>query len=154
MTNRTYGIRSFFRSPRSRVTGRVIGRSIGALAIGASLLLVPKEASAQAWLSDRRILEGEGLRGGDFEFHPGIGAQIGYDSNYFLRSDKSDPRFVNGAPANPPVDGGLLRIVPSLTVNTLPPRDRTAAPSPVAFSGTVAATYSEFFGNQELRDQR
>ena len=77
MTNRTSGIRSFLRSPRSRV----IGRSIGALAIGASLFLVPKQASAQAWLQDRRVLEGEGLRSGDFEFHPGIGAQLGYDSN-------------------------------------------------------------------------
>jgi hypothetical protein len=150
MTNRTYGIRSFFRSPRSRV----IGRSIGALAIGASLFLVPKQASAQAWLQDRRVLEGEGLRGGDFEFHPGIGAQLGYDSNYFLRTEKVDPRFVNGAPQNPPTDGGLLRIVPSLTLNTVRPKDPTAAPSPIAFSAAVAAAYSEFFGAQELRDQR
>ena len=138
--------------------GRVIGRSIGALAIGASLFailsLAPKQASAQAWLKDRRVLEGEGLRAGDFEFHPGIGAQIGYDSNYFYRTDKVDPRFINGAPQNPPTDGGLLRIVPSLTLNTVRPKDPTAAPSPVGFTAGVAATYSEFFGKKELRDQR
>lgn len=158
MTNRTSGIRSFFRSPRSLVKGRVIGRSIGALAIGASLfgslLLVPKQASAQAWLKDRRVLEGEGLRSGDFEFHPGIGAQLGYDSNYFYRTDKVDPRFINGAPQNPPTDGGLLRIVPSLTLNTVRAKDPTAAPSPIGFTAGAAATYSEFFGKQELRDQR
>jgi hypothetical protein len=125
-----------------------------ALAIGASMFLVPKQASAQAWLRDRRVLEGEGLRAGDFEFHPGIGAQLGYDSNYFFRTDKVDPRFVNGAPQNPPTDGGLLRIVPSLTLNTLRTKDPTAVPSPVAFTAGIAATYSEFFGKQELRDQR
>ncbi|MEA2751042.1 MAG: hypothetical protein QOI41_5185, partial [Myxococcales bacterium] len=146
MTNRTSGIRSFLRSP--------VTRGIGALAIGASLFLVPKQASAQAWLRDRRYLEGEGLRGGDFEFHPGIGAELGYDSNYFLRTDKTDPRFVNGAPNNPPTDGGLLRITPSLTLNTVPPKDPTAAPSPIGFTAAVAATYREFFGKQELRDQR
>ncbi len=127
---------------------------IGALAIGASLFLVPKQASAQAWLADRRYLEGEGLRSGDFEFHPGIGAELGYDSNWFLRSDKSDPRFVNGAPQNPPTDGGLLRITPSVALNTVRPKDPTAAPSPVGFSGVASATYREFFGKQELRDQR
>ncbi|MDB5215852.1 MAG: hypothetical protein JWO86_3779, partial [Myxococcaceae bacterium] len=146
MTNRTSGIRSFLRSP--------VTRGIGALAIGASLFLVPKQASAQAWLRDRRYLEGEGLRGGDFEFHPGIGAELGYDSNYFLRTDKTDPRFINGAPNNPPTDGGLLRITPSLTLNTVRAKDPTAAPSPIGFSATAAATYREFFGKQELRDQR
>ena len=158
MTNRTSGIRSSFRSPRSLVKGRVIGRSIGALAIGASLFgclfFGPKQASAQAWLQDRRILEGEGLRSGDFEFHPGIGAELGYDSNYFLRTDKTDPRFVNGAPQNPPTDGGVLHVTPSLTLNTVHAKDPTAAPSPIAFTAAVAATYSEYFGKQELRDQR
>lgn len=150
MTNRTSGIRSLLRSPISRV----IGRSIFALAIGASLFLVPKQASAQAWLRDRRYLEGEGLRGGDFEFHPGIGGEIGYDSNWFLRSNKTDPRFVNGAPQNPPTDGAVLRITPSLSLNTVRAKDPTAAPSPIGFTAAVAATYREFFGKQELRDQR
>jgi hypothetical protein len=150
MTNRTSGIRSLLRSPISRV----IGRSIFALAIGASLFLVPKQASAQAWLRDRRYLEGEGLRGGDFEFHPGIGGQVGYDSNWFLRSDKTDPRFVNGAPQNPPTDAAVLSITPSLTLNTVRSKDPTAAPSPIGFTAAIAATYREFFGKQEIRDQR
>ena len=150
MTNRTSGIRSFFRSPAVRSTCR----SLGALAVGASLFFVPKQASAQAWLRDRRYQEGEGLRAGDFEFHPAIGGELGYDSNWFLRSDKTDPRFVNGAPQNPPIDGGLLRITPSITMNTVRPKDPTAQPSPLAFNAGLAATYREFFGPKELRDQR
>jgi hypothetical protein len=137
---------------RNRVT-----RSLAALAIASPLFLVPKAASAQAWLRDRRVLEGAGIRGGDFEFHPGIGAELGYDSNYFLRTSKVDPRFVNGAPLNPPVEGGLLRVTPSLTMNTASTSRQEGVPAsgaPLVFNAGISATYREFIGNQELRDQR
>lgn len=152
MTNRTApGLQSFL---RNRVT-----RSLAALALASPLFLAPKAASAQAWLRDRRVLEGAGIRGGDFEFHPGIGAELGYDSNYFLRTSKVDPRFINGAPNNPPVEGGLLRVTPSLTLNTVNATRQEGAPKPtqpppVVFTAGIAATYREFFGNQQLRDQR
>jgi hypothetical protein len=152
MTNRTApGLKSLL---RNRVT-----RSLAALAIASPLFLLPKAASAQAWLKDRRILEGAGLRAGDFEFHPGIGGEIGYDSNWFLRTSKVDPRFVNGAPQNPPQEGGVLRITPSLTLNTVNATRQEGAqkptePPPVTFSAGIAATYREFFGPQQLRDQR
>ncbi len=131
-------------------------RPLAAVAVASSLFLAPKVASAQAWLRDRRYSEGQGLQSGDFEFHPGIGAEVGYDSNWFLRTDKTDPRFVNGAPQNPPTDGALLRITPSLTLNTTrrTGEQAAAAASPFAFAAGVAATYREFFGKQELRDQR
>jgi hypothetical protein len=147
-SSRSPGIRAFLRSP--------VTRCLGTLAVGASLFLVAKPASAQAWLRDRRTLEGQGLRAGDFEFHPGIGGEIGYDSNWFLRTHKTDPRFVNGAPQNPPTDGALLRLTPSLTLNTLRHKGETGlvAPSPVSFTAGISATYREFFGKQELRDQR
>ena len=38
-------------------------------------------AQEQVWLKDRRYGEGIGIRAGDFELHPGIGGEFGYDSN-------------------------------------------------------------------------
>ncbi|HZO12148.1 MAG TPA: hypothetical protein VFB62_02790, partial [Polyangiaceae bacterium] len=60
-------------------------------------LLLSESASAQSdpnsqtWLRDRRYREGAGIRVGDFELHPGIGADFGYDSNYLRRSENEDP---------------------------------------------------------------
>lgn len=44
-------------------------------------------ASAQGpgWLADRTRAEGPGFRVGNFELHPGFGAEAGYDSNVFYR---------------------------------------------------------------------
>lgn len=120
----------------------------GFTGIGVAL---PEEASAQGWLADRRRQDGEGLKTGDFEFHPGIGAEVGYDSNWFLRTHKSG--FVNSGPT----DGGMLRITPSISFNTVAkPITEGGALEGRAFrfSGTASATYREFFGKQELRDQR
>lgn len=110
-----------------------------------------EDASAQGWLADRRRQDGEGLKTGDFEFHPGIGAEVGYDSNWFLRTHKSG--FVNSGPT----DGAMLRITPSLSFNTVskPITEGGALEGRTfRFSGTASATYREFFGKQELRDQR
>ena len=66
-----------------------------ALPAVAVVLLVSRAASAQAqyttpdspaWLADRRYNEGIGVRTGNFELHPGIAGEFGYDSNYLLRS--------------------------------------------------------------------
>lgn len=152
MTNRT--------APGHRFSSR-IARACATLAVGGGLLFAPKAASAQEWLKDRRYQEGAGIRVGDLELHPGIGAEIGYDSNWFLRTHKEDPRFVNGAPANEPVGAGILRITPSFSVSTLtqqrlesPDGTTTVQPAPVAFRGGVSATYREYFGTKEIRDQR
>jgi hypothetical protein len=128
-----------------------------ALGLAAGFLFAPKVASAQEWLKDRRYEEGAGIRVGDLELHPGIGGEIGYDTNYFLRTQKTDPRFVNGAPQNAPVESGQIRITPSFTLSTLGGQrkdDQASVPSPVAFRGGVSATYREFLGPQEVRDQR
>ena len=42
------------------------------IAIPALGVALPENASAQGWLADRRRQDGEGLKTGDFEFHPGI----------------------------------------------------------------------------------
>jgi len=66
-------------------------------------LLLPRVAAAQSdspqWLQDRKYNEGIGVREGDFELHPGIGGEVGYDSNYFLRSSGSGFANSGGAPA-------------------------------------------------------
>lgn len=126
-------------------------------ALGATLACSESDAFAQGWLADRQRQDGEGLRTGDFEFHPGIGAEVGYDSNWFLRSHKDGPNVVNAAPNAPVRDGGMLRITPSVSFNTVakPIADGGALEGRAfRFSGTASATYREFFGHQELRDQR
>ncbi len=131
-----------------------LARFAGASAL-ALALFTPRDASAQEWLKDRRYAEGAGIRVGDLELHPGIGGEIGYDSNWFLRTQKEDPRFVNGAPGNPPVEAGTLRITPSFSISTLSQQRAEGAPlAPLAFRAGIAATYREFVGPQEVRDQR
>jgi hypothetical protein len=114
-------------------------------------------AQEQVWLRDRRYGEGIGIRTGDLELHPGIAGEFGYDSNYFLRSDK-DP------PGEKPVDTLRLRITPSFSLATISPQRREAEgggtePPKVTFRAGVAASYSEFIATksentQLLRDQR
>lgn len=121
-------------------------------------LAFEKDASAQEWTKDRRFGDGKGWRTGDFELHPGIGGEIGYDSNYFLRADGNDASKVNSAPAAPVRDGGIMRITPSVTFNTVNPTagpdGAMAEPSKVAFRGALSGTYYEFFGPSELQSQR
>lgn len=92
--------------------------------------------------------EGAGVRVGDFELHPGVGAQGGYDSNYFLRTDKTGA--TNGAPGTPVQGTPELLITPSLSLSTLGALRRegqTGGESPsVTFRATASGTYREFFG--------
>jgi hypothetical protein len=121
-------------------------------------VLAPGTANAQEWLRDRRLSEGAGIRAGDFEIHPGIAGEIGYDSNWFLRSPKEGPNITNGAPQAPVLAAGLLRITPSLSLSTLGPQRRAEAPDveppKVMFRAGLSATYREFFGDEDVRRQR
>jgi hypothetical protein len=150
MTNRTAHVPNLLR--------RLV-RTLPAFVLAATTLtLTPRLASAQEWLKDRRYQEGAGIRVGDLEVHPGIGGEVGYDSNWFLRTHKTDPRFVNGAPQNPPDEGGIIRITPSVTIGTLTQQRQEGVaptqPPTVNFRAGIAATYREFLGSEELRDQR
>ena len=49
---------------------------------------LPRRSAAQAWFADRDRIEGHGLRIGDLEFHPGIGAELGFETNPFLEADQ------------------------------------------------------------------
>lgn len=132
---------------------RILRLACATAAFAALPALSARDASAQQWLSDRKFSEGAGIRVGNLELHPGIGAEVGYDSNYLLRT------FRNGFVNSDPVEGGLLRVTPSLSLSTLTaPRledpNVAAQPSPIAFRAGVSATYREFIGPQVLRDQR
>lgn len=117
-------------------------------------VLLPSAAYAQAitptdspvWLTDRRYNEGIGIRSGDLELHPGIAGEVGYDSNWFLRSQKTG--FANSAPSAPIIPALEFRVTPSLYVSTLGPQRTEGATEPpsVRFRGGINATYREFIG--------
>jgi hypothetical protein len=114
-------------------------------------------AFAQGWLADRKTAEGPGIRTGDLELHPGVGGEVGYDSNWFYRSNKQGPQIANGAPALPPADAMIFRLTPSLYVSTLSgqrlqdnPNVRVE-PRFVTFRGGAAAIARAFIGKEMSR---
>ena len=121
-------------------------------ALATSLLCQTAGAQEPTWLGDRDTREGAGFRVGDFELHPGIGVDFGYDSNYFRRNSSED------------IIGALmLRVSPHFGVSTLGAdrRGDDAPPPDVNFRFDVRATYNEFFpvsgsegGQDLLQEQR
>jgi hypothetical protein len=115
-------------------------RRAGVFVMVCASMAVPAVASAQdqVWLKDRRYTEGIGYRVGDFELHPGVAGEFGYDSNYFHRSSTD---------AGGPVGSLRLRITPSFSLSTLSKqrRENTATQPDFEFRASVAATYNEFF---------
>jgi len=114
------------------------------LAASLTLLLVAGSAgAAQPWLQDRRYGEGVGIQAGRFELHPGLAAEFGYDSNFFLR-----------APSENPVDAWRLRITPSLSLRTITPRragsEAVGLPPMFNLRANTYFAYSEVFGSKEL----
>lgn len=128
-----------------------------------ALSLLPAAAAAQArpWISDRAIGEGIGIRAGDFELHPGLAGELGYDSNYFQRAGTAPPLLPPGAvnPGCAPYYCGVdqpiyaayrLRITPSLTLSTIGTQrhvgdTRSAAPPQFTFHSSLFASYNELF---------
>lgn len=70
-------------------------------------------ARAQAFLQDPRVAEGLGIKSGNWEFHPGVAGEVGYDSNYFQTSGRNDP--VNREPVT---DAWRFRITPSVSFSS------------------------------------
>ena len=108
-------------------------------------------------MADRRFAEGPGIRTGDLELHPGIGGEVGYDSNWFFRSHTEGANIVNGPPANPPADAAVFRVTPSFYVSTLGQQRLDAAgntrlePRVVSFRGGASATGRFFIGKEMSR---
>lgn len=110
-------------------------RALSVAAVGLSLFVAESAlAQDQTWLSDRQYREGAGFQVGDFELHPGIGAEAGYDSNFFRRDSSEDP-----------VGAVVIRISPSFGVSTLSAQRRGDAPPPtVGFRFEVGGSYNEY----------
>lgn len=125
-------------SLRTLLCSAVIG--IGALTSTAA------SAQEQVWLRDRRFTEGMGYRVGDLEVHPGLAAEFGYDSNYFLRAESERP-----------VDALRFRLTPSLSISTLGPQRLEAGgpgvPPKVRFRAGIAATYNEFVALEKTESE-
>ena len=127
------------RSIRAMALLRVAGRVAVPAAVAS--LFVAHPAAAQQWLTDRQYQEGPGAKVGDFELHPGIAAEGGYDSNYYLRTDKTGAGISNGGVVGTPE----LRVTPSLSLQTLGTQ-RTEGkadvePAAVGFRAAISGTY-------------
>lgn len=112
--------------------------------------LLPSKALAQAWVSSPDFSEGIGIRAGNFEFHPSVGAEFGYDSNLY-RASEDEPGGV--------VDVFKLRVTPSFTLTSLGNARRNAATPPdLTFAAGAHASYNEIFAvdseNSEASDRR
>lgn len=115
----------------------------------------PSSVSAQAgWLGDRSRTEGPGFRLGDFELHPGVGAEVGYDSNLYYTEDSPTSGRAR-------VDTAVLRITPHIMLSTLGEERRTeganadegnSSPPTVTFRGGLSAAYYEFFADSNRRN--
>ncbi len=109
-----------------------------------------KSAHAQGWLADRKYAEGIGVKVGNFELHPGVGGEAGFDSNYLRRT------YNAGASNSDPAVAGIFRITPSLYLSTLGPErkqtDQNAEPPTVNFRAGISATYRAFLGDKVITD--
>jgi hypothetical protein len=132
-------------------------RACALVAVPTAVVTYASNASAQGWMADRRLTEGPGIRTGDLELHPGIGGEVGYDSNWFLRSSTEGPTIANGAPALPVREAGVLRVTPSFSVSTLGiqriDNGGTARiePRAVTFRAGAHATLRAFIGKEMSR---
>jgi hypothetical protein len=121
--------------------------------MGSALALtLSAPASAQEFLHDTRVGQGGGVQAGGFEVHPGLAAEVGWQDNYYGRSDKTGIEIANGAPAHPPIDTGMLRVTPSLALQ-MAPKSASGAGGPFALQLGASGTYREFF-NPALSNQR
>ncbi len=130
------GSRATSGSGSRALVGRLVAWGLAAAAFGTSTQALAQE---QIWLKDRKYTEGAGIRVGDFELHPGVAAEVGFDSNYLRRADSDGP-----------AGSVRLRVTPSLSLATLGPQRTGGAPNAtppdVEFRGTASLTYNEFFG--------
>jgi hypothetical protein len=109
---------------------------------------------AQAFLSDPRLVEGRGVKAGDFELHPGLAAEGGYDSNYFQRSGQTGAQGTTNAVAldgqnvlvnEPIINAWRLRITPSFSFVSRGARagEEGGGPPPaLTLTGRLAASYN------------
>jgi len=110
-------------------------------------LTCPRGVYAQEWLSDRRYSEGIGVKLSEgLVLHPGVGAEVGYDTNVFYASENR-------------LDAARLRVTPHVDLGTLPPQrlgdegEERVNPK-TEFRLSLAAIYQEYFGEDQVVTQR
>src|SRR5262245_32289970 len=101
-----------------------------------ALLTLSSHVHAQSWLADRKRTEGRGIRLGDFELHPGVGAEVGYYTNPFF-SDR-------------PQGSAAFPIAPHRFISTLGEERQELDPTErkpgwLKFSGGVSGTFQHYF---------
>ncbi len=101
------------------------------------LLAGATPAAAQQWLADRARAEGRGIRVGDFELHPGIGTEIGYDSNIFLAEPDTEQA------------SAILRVSPHFYLSTLSGERLQGARPRLSFRTGVNAAFMYYFAPAE-----
>ncbi|MEM7447180.1 MAG: hypothetical protein AAF355_02960 [Myxococcota bacterium] len=93
-------------------------------------------SDAPGWLEDRDRTEGIGFRVGNLELHPGVGLEMGYDSNVFFSQDNPD-------------SSAVLRVTPHLYLSTLGGErsegDAQAAMRKVDLRAGLSANYFHYF---------
>lgn len=99
------------------------------------------DAKAQAFLQDPRIAEGLGIKAGNWEVHPGVAGEVGYDSNYFQAAgDRAAP------PGREPVyDAWRFRVTPSVSFTSYgrrAPLEGGGPPPTLKLSGNAAVSYN------------
>lgn len=124
--------------------------------IALAFVTLPSTVEAQGWLADRARAEGPGFRLGDFELHPGLGLEVGWDSNLYV---------TDGSGTAPLVDTGILRATAHLLVATRGQQRRQegeggggsggagngsngAAQPSVAFRGGLSGSFYHFFADE------
>lgn len=101
----------------------------------------PATSFAQGWLEDRDRAEGPGFRAGDLEIHPGIGAEIGYDSNVFLSSNDV---------VDPAQGSAILRVTPHLFLSTLSGERMDGSPAGlIDFRTGLSASLYHYFSTDQ-----
>lgn len=120
-----------------------VGFTAAGSALAQSSFGQPGLADRSVWLQDRSLLEGRGIRTGNFELHPGVGVDFGFDSNVF-----------NASGSQPTAQQSALRLraAPSFYVATLGAQRSTNSDSAttalptVNFRGGVGLVYHEWIG--------
>jgi hypothetical protein len=106
------------------------------LTLALVVALSPLKASAQAWVGNTDYSEGIGIRAGNLELHPSVGAEAGYDSNFFRSSGAA------GNSSERIVDVWKFRVTPSLSFSTLGhKRLGNTTPGPIKFTGGAFASF-------------
>lgn len=110
--------------------------------------------SGAPWVQNGAIGEGSGVATGSLEWHPGVSAEFGYDSNYLQRAGSP----IDDANFGPIIPALRLRVTPQVSVRTRSTGGGDAPAPVVAFDASGSVSYNELIpltsGNPDFRKLR